>query len=102
MSVGTPVPKTKMLGRLSGQKKDETLTHTISFTAHAVFAATDVVPAFLFVPAVYHVVAGRRSGEESVLMKLAKHRTERGALGEVCLREACLNAHSIQRSLVPS
>lgn len=56
------------------------------FTAHAVLAAADVVLAFLFVPAVYHVVAARRSGEEGVLMKLAKHRTGRGTLGWGCLR----------------
>lgn len=87
MSVGTTVPKMKTLRRLSGQNKDEASTHTVSFTAHAVFATTDVVPASLLVPAVYHVVAGRRSGEESVLMKLAKHPTERGTLGQRCLRE---------------
>lgn len=81
MSVGTTILKTKMFGRFFSQKKDKASTHTVSFAAHAVLAATDVVPAFLFVPAVYHVVAGRRSGEESVLMKLAKHHIERGAPG---------------------
>lgn len=75
-----------MLGRLYGQNEDEASTHTVSFTAHAVLATTDVVPAFLFVPAVDHVVAGRRTGEESVLMKLAKHHTEHDALGQRCLR----------------
>lgn len=50
----------------------------MAFTTHAMFAATDVFIGVLFMPAVIHVVAVRRSGEETVLMKLAKDHTERG------------------------
>lgn len=58
------------------------------------FAATNVILAFLFVPAIYHVVAVRRSGEESVLVRLAKHRTERG-------RNASEGRATIGRTFLP-
>lgn len=48
------------------------------FTTHAMVVATDVFIGVLFMPAVIHVVAVRRSGEETVLMKLAKDHKERG------------------------
>lgn len=48
------------------------------FTTHTMVAATEVFIGVLFMPAVIHIVAVRRSGEEPILMKLAKNHTERG------------------------
>lgn len=58
-------------------------SYTVSFTAHAVLVAADVVLAVLCVPSVVHVVATWRSGKEGILECEVNLRTDHNIKGSM-------------------